>query len=90
MPKASRNFVNLDKVNEADLFRQQKIDALETQLKVLSNWKKSSHYQAFLLTMPEFLRGKIYEVIRLETNKLCGQHHAWTKKSSGVWKVLSK
>ena len=90
MPKASRNFVNLDKVNEADLFRQQKIDALETELKVVSNWMKSSHYRAFLLTMPESLRGKIREVIRLEVNNLRGQHHAWTRKSSGVYKVLSK
>lgn len=90
MPKASRNFVNLDKVNEADLFRQQKINDLETELEVLSNWTKSNHYRAFLLTMPEFLRGKIINLIRLEVNNLRGQHYAWTRKSNRIYKALSK
>ena len=96
MPKkASRNFVNLDGVNEADLFRQQKIDDLKTSREVLGNWMKSNHYRAFMLTMPEFIQGKIRETIRLEVNRLNGEYHAWTKKvphtnTFKVWKALSK
>ena len=90
MPKASRNFVNLDKVNEADLFRQRKINDLEIELEVLSNWMKSSHYRAFLLTIPECLRGKIMNLIRLEVNNLRGQHYAWTRRSNRIYETLSK
>ena len=89
MPKASRNFVNLDRVNEAALFRQQKIDDLKNSREVLSNWMKSGHYKAFMLTMPEFLQGRIREAIRLEVNSLNGQYHAWTRKST-ITKVFSE
>ena len=89
MPKASRNFVNLDRVNEADLFRQQKIKDLKTSREVLNNWMKSGQYRAFMLTMPEFLQGKIREVIKLEVDSLNGQYHAWTRQST-ITKVFSK
>ena len=89
MPKPSRDFVNLDRVNEADLFRQQKINDLKTSREVLNNWMKSGQYRAFMLTMPEFLQGRIRETIRLEVNRLNGEYHAWTRKST-ITKVLSK
>ena len=55
MPKASRNFVNLDKVNEADLFRQQKVSSLASKEEAINNFMDSNYYRHVIPTIVKMI-----------------------------------
>ena len=55
MPKASRNFVNLDRVNEADLFRQQKVSSLASKEEAINNFMDSNYYRHVIPTIVKMI-----------------------------------
>ena len=55
MPKASRNFVNLDRVNEADLFRQQKVSSLASKEEAINNFMGSNYYRHVIPTIVKMI-----------------------------------
>ena len=57
MPKASRNFVNLDRVNEADLFRNKKVLSLTSKEEAIRNFIDSNYYQHVMPTIIKMIVG---------------------------------
>ena len=56
MPKkASKNFVNLDRVNEADLFRQQKVSSLASKEEAIKNFMDSNYYRHVIPTIVKMI-----------------------------------
>tara|TARA_R100001129_G_scaffold59892_1_gene40838 strand:- start:100 stop:333 length:234 start_codon:yes stop_codon:yes gene_type:complete len=55
MPKASRNFVNLDRVNEVDLFRQQKVSSLASKEEAINNFMDSNYYRHVIPTIVKMI-----------------------------------
>jgi glycine cleavage system pyridoxal-binding protein P len=55
MPKASKNFVNLDRVNEADLFRQQKVSSLASKEEAINNFMDSNYYRHVIPTIVKMI-----------------------------------
>ena len=57
MPKASRNFVNLDRVNDADLFRNKKVLSLTSKDEAIRNFIDSNYYQHVMPTIIKMIVG---------------------------------